>query len=288
MKKLSILIFIFCLASLQYACKRCNDPGNPDCKNYDPCYGKTAASADFDIFERGRWRGGSNWIETKSDTIIYDSFAVFRANQSENNDLEYSWKIGFMEKEFTEPEVSLQFMEDVFGQTLPIRLIVTKKQGQTCITNPHELRDTVIKFLHITSPQRSRIFGKYVGEQLNRDFTKINYTLEITPLPDSLGEYTNWPEHLLSISFKNINNLGCYEDAPILYDQSIFYKAFRGGSAYDLYCDVQNYRIRGLFIDSLSVNNDEIYLKFMLNLYNSEGQGGYNNDWKIFSGKRIQ
>ncbi len=280
MKKLSIYTIIFCLATLQYACKRCNDPSNPDCKNYDPCFGKTAASADFDIFERNRWKGGSNWIEVKSDTIIYGAFGVFRAKQSPDNDLEYSWKIGFMDKEFTEPEVRLQFMSDVFGQTLPIRLITTKKQGQTCITNPKELRDTVIKYLHITSPMRSRIFGKYEGQEMNKDGSLKKYTLEIVPKQDPWNQFG--PETLETISFKNINDLGCYEESEFLDEKSLFYNTFRGVPVYINGCGIDNV-YNFLSIDSLKFENSYIFINYRIRFSNTFEY----TDYKTFKGKKI-
>ena len=33
------------------ACKKCSDPNNPTCRNYDPCYGQTQVSAMF-VFEQ--------------------------------------------------------------------------------------------------------------------------------------------------------------------------------------------------------------------------------------------
>jgi hypothetical protein len=264
---------------LQYACKRCNDPSNPDCKNYDPCYGKTAASADFDIFERNRWKGGANWIEVKSDTIIYGAFGVFRAKQNPDNDIEYNWKIGFMEQEFTEPEVRLIFGNEVFGQTLPIRLITTKKQDQTCITNPKELRDTVTKFLHITSPMRSRIFGKYEGEQLSEDGTFKKYTLEIVPKQDPWSQLG--PETLKTISFKNIDNLGCYEESTFLDEKSLFFNSFSGVPVYANGCVFDN-EYNFLSIDSLKVENSQIFIKYRIRFSNTFEY----TDSKIFIGEK--
>ncbi len=279
------MLLLIIIASLQYACKRCNDPSNPDCKNYDPCYGKTAASADFDILERNRWKGGSNWIEVKSDTIIYGAFGVFRAKQSPDNDLEYSWKIGFMDKEFTEPEVRLQFMSDVFGQTLPIRLITTKKQEQTCITDPKELRDTVIKYLHITSPMRSRIFGKFEGEELSEDGTFKKYTLEIVP---KQGFSTpSQPEPLETITFKNINDLGCYEESYFLDRSYLFHSLYMGLIDYNVFCQVNDNKIARVLVDSLRTVDNNIYIKYKVSTAKT-GQSFSFGDWKIFRGNRLQ
>ena len=50
-------LVIFCLGNLVFmnACKHdcipCEDPTNPDCSNYDPCYGKHRVTADFYIYE---------------------------------------------------------------------------------------------------------------------------------------------------------------------------------------------------------------------------------------------
>lgn len=72
------------------ACKKCKDPSNPDCDNYDPCYGSSEVSADFRIFET---RGQADCVipDIESNTFTDLSFVRFTANQDLD---EYHWIVG--------------------------------------------------------------------------------------------------------------------------------------------------------------------------------------------------
>ena len=44
------LIIFACITLLFYACKKhhhCNDASNPNCENYDPCFGKSTIDTAF-------------------------------------------------------------------------------------------------------------------------------------------------------------------------------------------------------------------------------------------------
>lgn len=68
------------------ACKKnCNDRSNSDCKNYDPCLGKSPVSADF-VFEvnlNGKWY--------QVEDVYSEDNVRFRAVQSLTD---YSWTLG--------------------------------------------------------------------------------------------------------------------------------------------------------------------------------------------------
>ena len=73
-------------------CKKdtiCNDPTDPNCKNYDPCYGKTPVSADFGIYE------GINGAQAfnEADTIFIYSYVLLKTKNVKAKDINVTWKV---------------------------------------------------------------------------------------------------------------------------------------------------------------------------------------------------
>ncbi|MFK7969642.1 MAG: hypothetical protein AB8F95_04705 [Bacteroidia bacterium] len=46
-----LLLLLAILGAILSGCKPCDDPTDPECKNYDPCYGLGPVSAEFDMKE---------------------------------------------------------------------------------------------------------------------------------------------------------------------------------------------------------------------------------------------
>ena len=59
--------------------KPCQDPSNPDCENYDPCYGKKAPSADFIIGQSSpqSYFGMASFEFISDDTLFFPFFWPF-------------------------------------------------------------------------------------------------------------------------------------------------------------------------------------------------------------------
>jgi hypothetical protein len=75
--------------------KPCKDPSNPECENYDPCYGKKAPSADFIIGQSA----ASPYFGMKSYEFISDDtmFAPFYWPidfMAKEEGAKYEWKLG--------------------------------------------------------------------------------------------------------------------------------------------------------------------------------------------------
>jgi hypothetical protein len=75
--------------------KPCKDPSNPECENYDPCYGKKAPSADFIIGQSSpqSYFGMASFEFISDDTM----FAPFYRNidfMAKEEGAEYEWKLG--------------------------------------------------------------------------------------------------------------------------------------------------------------------------------------------------
>ena len=97
-------------------CKqKCYDPQNPDCENYDPCFGSTKPTANFKIRQ---WNGWA--VETNPDSMefcdtIIGTCAKFYANYKDGKS--YLWKVGSDVTEFKGKTLEICF-NDYCGDDL--------------------------------------------------------------------------------------------------------------------------------------------------------------------------
>jgi hypothetical protein len=75
--------------------KPCKDPSNPECENYDPCYGKKAPSADFIIGQSSpQSYFGMASFEFISDDTMFAPFYRSIDFMAKEEGAEYEWKLG--------------------------------------------------------------------------------------------------------------------------------------------------------------------------------------------------
>lgn len=105
--------------------KDCTDPNNPECSNYDPCYGKQETSADFYT----EIKRGNRWFDVEIGETDRENWR-FRAKDSTAD--EYLWEVGadkFTTKSFTLSGFPMH-------QSIPIKLTVKRyKPNTTCYPN---------------------------------------------------------------------------------------------------------------------------------------------------------
>lgn len=136
-KYFSLIISVLCVVAmlLNSQCRSCDDPSNPDCPNYDPCYGVSKTSASFKIEERV----GSYWVET--DTVDRYSSVRFTAYQEGES---YRWLIGA--DEYHEKSFSLSnFPHD---RWIGITLIIKRTPNKLCYPNDNGI-DTVYRRFYV-------------------------------------------------------------------------------------------------------------------------------------------
>jgi hypothetical protein len=137
--KLTLALFVVVFFS---TCKKdcCQDPTNPKCENYDPCYGKKATSAFFIIEEK--FSTLDKWIECDSVNGIGNISAV---RFSALNDADsFIWTIGsetIYTKSFTRFDFPLK-------KHIPITLVVINKNpNKKCFPND-DGRDTFKRMMY--------------------------------------------------------------------------------------------------------------------------------------------
>ncbi len=155
-KYFSLIISILCVLSvlLNSQCRRkCDDPSNPDCPNYDPCYGKTGTSADFKIMEEGESLFSSYAFAYETDTVLNGSVHFEPRKIIEG--VEYRWEIGA--NTYNQPKLTLWFSSNHNNTTIPIKLVVKRNNvDKTCFPNDKGI-DSLTKNMFIFRDTRSLI-----------------------------------------------------------------------------------------------------------------------------------
>jgi hypothetical protein len=196
MKKYRIpIVVLTVLAAFSFqTCKHCNDPTNPDCANYDPCYGQKTINTFFKV------RPGDNGFpppEEWCDLVPTDTFnaSSVRFDMPEGNpeNSTYEWQIG------AEPEprygegFEIDFSEYLnlgnhWESHIPITLTIrTPPNG--CLTNPADTLVTVTRELFFT---RQQIAGLFAGLEDDSE-TYIGY-------------FTSDPNTEIKLKFIQINS----------------------------------------------------------------------------------
>jgi hypothetical protein len=143
------------------ACKeKCTDITNPDCENYNPCYGRTTKpNADFAAHQ---W--GSPGYRCYGDTLFADGTlgwtAVFRAADTTQKGTTYKWKVGNDPRVFTDKTIFLPFGQEVIHTTIPVQLIVSRPSDAACLKT---VSDTITKSFYFVGLAETKVWGKYRG-----------------------------------------------------------------------------------------------------------------------------
>ncbi len=127
-------ILVIILFAISCKDKKCQDKSNPDCDNYDPCYGKQKTSANFIIEENI----GGVWVQ--GDTVAGDLPIRFTALQDADS---FIWTLG-IETINTKSFIRTDFPR---GKNIEVKLIVINKNSLIdCFKNDNG-QDTMIRQL---------------------------------------------------------------------------------------------------------------------------------------------
>lgn len=209
---LLLLLGIGMLVSM-HSCKKekCNDPTNPDCENYDPCYGKSPVKAEIKI---GRM---NTFLEVNGDPYFMNEDSIFCAPGIENNSnfsqiwkqyigfrcptpgVKTTWKLG---AEIINDSFFARFFEEdkgIMGK-YQVSLIVEKEPDIKCFPFD-DGKDTLVKTFEFVPNYELPIMGVYrVLFEGDSDST----TIEIRPWAFKQG---SWAEKNFEIV--STKSIGC-------------------------------------------------------------------------------
>lgn len=167
LKNLILATILLSLVSI-YACKKeCNNPTDPKCDNYDPCFGKSSVKADFIIEEEV----GPVFVET--DTIYAQNKVRFTPTVEYDS---LKWLIG------TEIVTDKVLIRKSFPENewIKVRLVVYKQPNTTCFPNDNGI-DTLTKLFYSASKDQLLFFGFFNGyntDQPNDTFTVMTESFD--------------------------------------------------------------------------------------------------------------
>jgi len=202
-------------------CKRCDDPSNPECRNYDPCYGQTEVSADFEMREYIGRSGEIIWeLDVTTGKILNRNTLILEAQDS--NEVDHQWIIG------TDPRVRTGLKVPVtlgsFTGTIEITHIVSGAPRQSCHPEDDGV-DTLTQTIEVIDfSTEMPYFGTFRGVNLHQPqhifdidiyYVESNWygypDMEVGNLPDGCEELVS---HDLAANGFLINGSGAsdFED----------------------------------------------------------------------------
>lgn len=188
-------LFLLCL--FISACQEpCFDPENPECENYDPCFGLSGTSADFEMFECIKCNYPDSLMR-KTDTSR-GGYVYFEAKEDLDT---YTWKVGSDSRTFTEKRFRLLFTD--FKGPVPVQLIGTKQVNPSCFPEDNGI-DTINKTLFITGvlPDSltpiTGVFEGYDEDQpdsiykIEHRMSEVTWTYGLDHFPKGCDRPENW------------------------------------------------------------------------------------------------
>ncbi|MBX7206188.1 MAG: hypothetical protein K1X81_12260 [Bacteroidia bacterium] len=162
------VILILSLLLLFNSCQHCNDPTNPDCGNYNPCYGASNV-ADFECTE---YFDANNDLNVKCDTLVFGTTSCLFNSKMEY--FSYDWQIGSDTNHRYGKTFTINFNKS-FG-SIPVTLIGKRAPNPKCIPNDDGV-DTFTKPITIVDWKASPIMGRYTGSLISNPYD--TFTIEI-------------------------------------------------------------------------------------------------------------
>jgi hypothetical protein len=183
--------------------KKCNDPTDPTCENYDACY-MQETSADFAIYARGvsdaylYWRNSIEEIDTLYAT------QMFLATKQKIDSVK--WKVG--------KEINYRFGDSNFVSfgmqrvgKIDITCIAYRKPNLSCFPNDDGI-DTVTKSLFVapfeTIPVLGKFKGMFLNDPLNLDSFEIAFRTRIGEtncVMDSIDRNRGWADYNVTVLY---------------------------------------------------------------------------------------
>jgi hypothetical protein len=252
--------------------KQCHDPQNPECENYNPCYGKKPVTADF-IF------GGLAPINYPDYTICPDT--IFMSGGEDRRGLDYGITMGFKALEpnakytwklgaetINEKEFERWFIKSGLPGVYQATLIVEKTPDAVCFPLD-DGKDTITKKFTLMPHYQLPIMGKY---KVLFEGSKDSTIIEIQPWEiSSSTQFKNYKiVDSASVRYTTLINFQNKRDTVTHF----LFDGFPTGNHIYLFDNVNQYcpwggkiDLKGIYIEGkysigLPFNNTEQKMKF--------------------------
>jgi hypothetical protein len=165
--KLILFLLIGLIAVGMDSCKKkpptppdCYDPANPDCVNYDPCYGKELPTADF-LMEESVVKQGLDRVFIPEDSIFFGVYIRFRSIYEDEAKYTHTWYLG------AETLDGYQIVRSFDKVTRPafitVSHVIRYEPDTVCFPGDDGMDSVSRKFYLIKYYNELNVFGKYRG-----------------------------------------------------------------------------------------------------------------------------
>ena len=136
----------------------CCDPTNPECPNYDPCFGENPVTAEFRMFDEIFTAGpeANTWYE---DDVIWDGRIKFQAVEK---NAYYKWYLGDQVVEGYGDSVVIRNTVHLDPGFYPAALVVEKEPNTSCFPQDSG-RDSTFRFFQVKNVCDLLIMNKFKG-----------------------------------------------------------------------------------------------------------------------------
>ena len=137
---------------------QCDDPSNPECPNYDPCFGENPVTAEFRMFDEIFTAGpeANTWYE---DDVIWDGRIKFQAVEK---NAYYKWYLGDQVVEGYGDSVVIRNTVHLDPGFYPAALVVEKEPNTSCFPQDSG-RDSTFRFFQVKNVCDLLIMNKFKG-----------------------------------------------------------------------------------------------------------------------------
>jgi|GEM_PF-1994094 hypothetical protein len=190
-----------------YSCRKANDeqaccdPTNPDCPNYDPCYGVEEPSAEFLIKDFLYNPVEMNSTHIPEQEIFKGATLVFESSEEES-EVSHTWYIGA--DEFYESSVEVDFTDVPRPATITVSHIIEYPIDSICFPMSSG-RDSVARTFHLIDYlDELNTIGRYRGV-LNQETD--SFDVQLLALTYQENEPAQWGDSYFH-HFINLHNNG--------------------------------------------------------------------------------
>lgn len=182
----------------------CCDPTNPECSNYDPCYGKIPTTAEFKIAQQYAPFGSNATIYIEDSVLTYGTGIRFKAVEQEG--ASYRWILG-LDTVYNETEV-YKTIGSLPPGAYPVFLQVTKTPDSLCFSADDGVANRMQHF-HLINGCDAIIYNRFKGVFTTSPEDTTIIELALSSSLDSIAPcipFSGGPSGIFSVNFNGLGD----------------------------------------------------------------------------------
>jgi hypothetical protein len=276
--KYALILILFSMVAWS-GCKDCDDPSDPDCGNYDPCFGKYPDKLEIEMYCRDIFAvpySSFDYHITKDSIFISPITFKFKVNHKYDS---IKWYISGSSQSWTTNELELSFSNTQWDPIIGSFKIIGvgyRQKDPLCKGENDSGLDTISRNFRLVEWWNPKIIGYYRGLN-DGEKDSVDFYIDFDSIyHPGLEKYiypgeNMWANGLMSKSYEN--EPGYNKEFGVIWEYTRFKKNRDPQTWKPIFKDVQGYLI----------NDDEIRIEWVSNAF-----FGYDGKKRIFKGKRIK